>query len=608
MTDENFTWYHDDVDHVPMHPHNDWIVDRCADHCDDQLPLFSRVGRGLQGNGYIVEKAIDNESQTILVGSIIDPRTGEKTEQWRTGNINGGRLHYTKNINPATNPQTFTLTFTLDRPDDPDRGWTFTTPAIPYVWTDEPNTYVSSLFVKAVGDPDWTEIPEALMTPHSIDESLAKIEKLIYPEAILDRDELHAPQPGDPNTVNLTYGLGGDINVPNLDNLARILGVNPNSLKALANNGEDATRYPSFGTGRNAKEYIDWHLHQDLGGGDGLPNVPPDLNLTPLKGDGGNKTVWDWIQYAINQAKEHLHKDLYGGLNSEDYNEIPVNLKPLAGDENNGRTVWDWIKWGRDQAKTYAKTLFDKVTDPTSYTVNLAEAIGVDAVYLVMIKPTGVLNSRAIVSPIPAGSVLAAIEADVTVQFYDSLPDTIVSVVPKAGATAIGESPYAGNDSVNLGTGEMLVVCTPGADEGSYIPVNLKRTITTTSGGSTVSKTIKAPASNPEQLVNSGIGQIGTVADVSADRIYNDYQSYCVPNHLGPVFNDGTLCYGNWAIYTGVGNPSNNPQKNSRSGGWKWIVPNTNEGIYIYLFNRSTGYLGTRVHVDYARGYSTSFR
>lgn len=554
MIDENFTWYHDDVDHVPMHPHNDWIVDRCADHCDDQLPLFSRVGRGLQGNGYIVEKVIDNESQTILVGSIIDPRTGEKTEQWRTGNINGGRLHYTKNINPATNPQTFTLTFTLDRPDDPNRGWTFTTPAIPYVWTDEPNTYVSSLFVKAVGDPDWTEIPEALMTPHSIDESLAKIEKLIYPEAILDRDELHAPQPGDPNTVNLTYGLGGDINVPNLNNLARILGVNPNSLKALANNGEDATRYPSFGTGRNAKEYIDWHLHQDLGGGDGLPDVPSKLNLTPLKGDGGSKTVWDWIQYAIDQAKEHLHKDLGGGIGLPDVSES--SLKPLKGD-GGSKTVWDWIMW--------LKGLIDNITvdveNPKLYKVSLT----VDLVTLNIRDTTLTKNTRLIASHLSNGSIPSNLVGDVIgatleISYFDVLPMITIDVKIDAG------------DHTGLDVGNLLVVCT----NGTYTPINLS-TIQLPNRKS-MSKNLKAALLNPENLSNTG-------------------------NQV--TWDGSNVVNGTWALYTGVGDPyTRSGETSTRDGGSPWEYGGN---PYFYIMNRATGVGELAPRVDNARIYSCSY-
>ena len=40
--------------------------DRCAPDTDDQLPLISRVGRGLQGDSYKVEIASDSNCETIL--------------------------------------------------------------------------------------------------------------------------------------------------------------------------------------------------------------------------------------------------------------------------------------------------------------------------------------------------------------------------------------------------------------------------------------------------------------------------------------------------------------------------------------------------------------
>ena len=227
-----------------------------------------------------------------------------------------------------------------------------------------------------------------------------------------------------------------------------------------------------------------------------------------------------------------------------------------------------------------------------------------------MLKPYGDPEGDGGEAAIPSeittvsGRILAYIPATVTIQFYDSIPDTIISVTPQ-NANASGT--YSAGNHVNFGVGEMLVVCT--ADNTSFYPVNLKALEIPVGEGSTAwTKRLKPPTANPETLVNSGMGPIGTVSEVSSDSVYDDYQSYCVPNHLGPVFNDGSLCYGNWAIYTGVGNPVNSPAKNSRSGGWPWTKPGNNAPFYIYLFNRSTGYLGPRVWVDYARGYDTSYR
>ena len=584
MTDENFTWYHDNVDHVPMHPHNDWVVDRCADHCDDQLPLFSRVGRGLQGDGYIVERVTDEINQTILVGSIIDPRTGEKTEQWRTHNINGGHLSYVITKNPASNPKTFTITFTLDRPDDPeDRGWTFTTPAIPYIW-DGPSAFLSTLFLKEVGAPDWEDVP-LNNTPHSIDEANDLIEKLIYPEDV-SREDLGAPEPGDPNTVNLTYGLGGDIDVPTLNNLARILGVNPDSLEDLANNGEDTSNYPSFGTGRNAKEYIDWHLHKDLYGGQGSADwneIPNELK--PLDGDNNNgRTVWDWIKWARDQAVDHLHKDLYGGSNSSDYADIPDSLKPLDGDNNNGRTVWDWIKW--------LKNMIDGISAPKMYTKDLEDT------YLVSINPTP-LSANTAVTP------LCAIEADVHIQYFDSLPNVIIDIdIQNTSVDYVSNVVYGDSNGIRLGTAEMAVVCVK-TGPNTYKPLDLSTIVLP--DRSDVRNRLTYPKVDPEILSNSGFGWAGYYNFTDNHGYKNrtgSADNYSYANRLYPGVTDiyeqivDGSCYGNWELYTGLGNVKSNQN-------FRWDKNGT--GIFAYIFNRTVGSFGTRVLLDYNRPYQINY-
>ena len=180
--------------HIPFGHRGDLfpLADRCADACDDQLPLFSQVGRGLQGNGYKVEKFIDEENQTVLRGLIIDPHTGNETEDWRTGNINGGKLTYSVNYNQNTNPKTFTITFSLARPDDPDRSWTFTTPAIPYI-TDEPGNSVATVYTSSDG-VNWEDA-------------------LVYPPGKSGSD-YNMPAHGEPWTVNLSYGKNKAIDCP----------------------------------------------------------------------------------------------------------------------------------------------------------------------------------------------------------------------------------------------------------------------------------------------------------------------------------------------------------------------------------------------------------
>ena len=208
-------WYTDNVPPDHHHPEHEWIVDRCADRCDDQLPLFSRVGRGLRGDGYKVELHEPTECETYLEGMIYDAATGTYHTDWMSENINGGHLLYQYNLRPYSNPQTFTITFQYDRPGREDHEWTWTTPAIPYIWDADNDgladvdgivgTGVATLFLKKTTDGDWvmTQIP----TSHTMAEAADRQEKLLYPEDWL-REMFNAPAPGDPWTVNLTYGIG----------------------------------------------------------------------------------------------------------------------------------------------------------------------------------------------------------------------------------------------------------------------------------------------------------------------------------------------------------------------------------------------------------------
>lgn len=594
--------------HPPMHPHHHHhplhhshdfypMLHKCADVCDDQLPLFSQVGRGLRGDGYRIDKVIDEDNQTILQGVIVDPHTGEETVHWRTGNINGGKLTVTESRNPATNPKTFTLTFTLDRPDDPeDRGWTFTTPAIPYVW-DQPSTFISTLFLKPKGNPQWTDV-HPTTTPHSIegaDGTIHTIEKLIYPGGVT-RQDAHAPDPGDPNTVNLTYGKGGDIDCPTTAETAADIATAKNQAVAAANS----------------------HLHKDLFGegvsGRDYTQTITSLGLMPLNGDqGGTKSVWDWIQYAIKASTDHLHKDLYGGPNSADYASIPASLKPLDGDNNNGKTVWDWIKY-----------VIDNMTDPTLKTVDLATVLGTDP-WLVLVKPDNANSSTnpwrqtvggSTVYRIPAtitqANALAAIKADVEIEYYDVLPTICVSVTPvQTGLSDIWSSSavYGGVDSDNvnfikLGTGEMAIICTRTTSGGSsvYTPVNFRAiTIEREIGESN----IQYPTMNPENLSNTGFGWICETANR-----YTVYPAASGLSNFGPGAVIGSADYGNWEVYTGLGNVNMKANQNSLKGGWPWAkkpASEANAAVYGYLFNRSTGSIGVRVQIDFARTYTLSY-
>lgn len=581
--------------HIPFGHRGDLfpLASRCADACDDQLPLFSQVGRGLQGDGYKVEKFIDEENQTVLRGLIIDPHTGNETEDWRTGNINGGKLTYRINYFPTTDPKTYTITFTLDRPDDPDRGWTFTTPMMPWVWTDEadlPLGGVATLFTKPEGGSTWTE-------------------KLVYPDGHT-RDEYNAPDQGEPWTVNLTYGKGGDIDCPTAaEEVADI----------------DA-----------AKTELLTHLHKDLfggtsGTGSDWSRIPDSLK--PLMGDtNGQATVWDWIEYAITQATfdpttleqlinqtktdllTHLHKDLFGGTSGtgSDYSKIPNSLKPLMGDTNGQATVWDWIEHAINSA-------IQPVLNPSIYTTTLGGDS--NTYWLVSFKPT-VSPSRAITTS-QITNWIAAIPIVVEVEYFDVLPTVYVNMTTKTtdGIIRSGNSIYGGTDNIRLGTGEIAVVCTKSGSGSSsvFTPVNLKNLTLFPSRPEGYQK-MKYPPVNPEVLVNGGFGQIAQGSNLVAAA----QNTWSLADYPGETFStidlvaqhyfnssDATLAaMGAWAVYAGIGNVKSSNNLDSRTGGYPWVGEDSTTGgsdFFAYIFNRSTGNIGVRVRIDNGRTYSLSF-
>lgn len=265
--------------------------------CEDQLALFSRVGRGLKGDSFVVRIVGDSDMETYLEGLTYDESTHTYNTEWITNNINGGRLDYQYNIRSYTNPQTFTITFRYRRPGHEEDEWAWTTPAIPYTWDadddgvadvdDIVGTGVATLFVKKTTEPTWitTNIP----TSHTILEALQRQEKLLYPDSWL-REQFNAPVPGDPWTVNLTYGVNGDIDAPNIDDLSKVLGITVENIRnIIANYGDDYPTatipdvdYKHYVDRRDAEDLA--HIHGDMGFGDHLINDDNDhSNLTIKK-------------------------------------------------------------------------------------------------------------------------------------------------------------------------------------------------------------------------------------------------------------------------------------------------------------------------------------
>lgn len=247
------------------HHHHHHLGDRHAPDCDDQMPLLAHAGRGIKGDSLIAHVADpDSCIETYIEGWSVDEATGEHHSEWITENINGGELSYQYNLRPYTDPRTFTITFIYRRPGRHE--WSWTTPAIPYIWTysedggldDSPDHVVGSgvatLFVRTM-HTDWNERLHYPIDPNT--------------GQPYSRDTFNAPEAEEAWSSTITFGYGGDIEVPDLDDIAKIIGITKKQLQQILEgdtitiNGIDA---------RNLIEYIDKcdkrdrdHFHDDLG-------------------------------------------------------------------------------------------------------------------------------------------------------------------------------------------------------------------------------------------------------------------------------------------------------------------------------------------------------
>lgn len=295
--------------------------DRGAPDCDDQLPMISRVGRGIRGDSYRVEiDDPDSNRETHLHGYVVDGPTGEVTSDWVSENVNGGELLYQYNLRPFTVPQTFTITFLYRRPGRPE--WTWTTPAIPYIWSIDENgnkdqgdgivgSGVATVFIRKVGETTWKE-------------------KLIYPKGTT-REDFNAPEAESAWTVNLEVGVGGDIDVPTLDDIAKILGISVDQIKQILKGGSVIINGVSAS---NLIQYIDkqddnhlntalTHLHKDLGFSSGF-----------LPGDGGATSVKKYIDDLI----AGINKKINGLPTDSDLDQIRDDITKLKSYVKNALT------------------------------------------------------------------------------------------------------------------------------------------------------------------------------------------------------------------------------------------------------------------------------
>lgn len=289
-----------------------------APDCVDQLPVIARVGRGLRGDSFKVVVASDEQSETYLEGLSYDPATKTWQSEWMSENINGGQMMYQYNLRPYTIPQTFTITFRYKRPNRSASEWQWTTPAIPYIWDADNDgladvdsivgTGVATLFMKKTTEASW--VMSNLPTSHTMSEALSRQEKLLYPDD-WDRDYFNAPKPGEPWTVNLQYGVNGDIDAPNVDDLAKIIGITVQQIRNIVADQTGQLVGDGF-TGDNVKDYIDklcTHIHADMGFDHHLIGDDDDVARNTIKKyiDGLRDDIYDNL--GISDPSSNFYAD-----------------------------------------------------------------------------------------------------------------------------------------------------------------------------------------------------------------------------------------------------------------------------------------------------------
>ena len=319
---------------VPHHHHH-----HVAPNCDDQIPGFSLMGRGPQGDSTLISMLEGRVDSHILM-ELFDGVTGEKKSEWISDNVNGGELRYQYNLNPHTIPRTFTITFVYTRGHKGDKNyanWSWTTPAIPYIWrldnedgsvSEQPDhiigTGVATLFVKTMHS-DWDE-------------------RLNYPIDPVtgqpyDRDYFNAPGPDGNWASTITFGIGGDIEVPDIDDIARILGITKEDIKNLIK-APDNTFTVNGITAKNIIDYINKcddrdfnHLHADLGfGHTGRGEHGKTFGPSPITGekynnvkeyiDAADKALKKKIDDAMSGIKQNIANLIYGATVDEDGNIV----------------------------------------------------------------------------------------------------------------------------------------------------------------------------------------------------------------------------------------------------------------------------------------------
>lgn len=172
-------------------------IDRGVPFCDDQLPIFARVGRGPSGDSCKIQYREEGGHAYLDVYTVHSDGTEELDGSYL---VDGGVLSYSYHLEP--DPGFFTITFAYESPV-PELCWEWTTPGIPYMFGTEGDLEQSA--VKAV----YTyEYPDG-----------EPVDQLVYPPGT-GPGTWHTPANGQAWSVGLSYGDElADIPCPTFDQM-----------------------------------------------------------------------------------------------------------------------------------------------------------------------------------------------------------------------------------------------------------------------------------------------------------------------------------------------------------------------------------------------------
>lgn len=461
-----------DLWHEHHHHHYPLPLHRCAPECDDQLAVFSGVGRGLRGDSYKVELKYNENGEMYLEGMQYDAATNTWTTDWISGVIDGGKLTYEYNLNEHTNPQTFTITFRYTYTGHPEREWVWTTPAIPYFA--EPSE----------GDVGFTDLAKILG---------------------LTEEDLHNILDDVPDVI-IGDGFTGDNIKDYIDN------------KPTGMLEEDVEK---------ALDDLSDHIHEDMGFGTILVNDGDTDTKSPKR-----NTIKKWFDWLIGQLGFGDDVDEFGG-------GVITNLKQYI-DSKESRTI---------------NTVINMVANPQLYSKKYDSNI-----WLVFYDISGYNGSTVgqllISDLVSTQTPVAALEAEVVINYFDVLPLVDFAITPKA----IANNGFSMTDKI------IAVICTKSGNV--YTPKDF--------AGETLDHRnfpLKTPLINPEVLSNTGT--IHNNADSQQSKL--------------------------WNIYTGVGNCV---CKTAGTAYWPWGI---SQNAYAYIFHRTSDYPAFPVMIDYGRTYRCSY-